>query len=211
MSVIEKLATSLGRKDDVPNQELAKEIAETNDKAAVSELIEILKTTNNKKIKSDCIKTLYEIGYLKPEFISDYYQYFLELLKNKNNRLVWGAMIALKTISNIKPKEICENLTEILDATENGSVITNDNGISILINLSKVKEYFEDTFPLLLEQLRKCEPKQLPMYAERTLPIINAKNKIEFINLMNERMNELNKESQKKRIEKVLKKLMKLN
>lgn len=211
MSVIEKLATSLGRKDDVPNQELAKEIAETNDKAAVSELIEILKTTNDKKIKSDCIKTLYEIGYLKPEFISDYYQYFLELLKNKNNRLVWGAMIALKTISNIKPKEICENLTEILDATENGSVITNDNGISILINLSKVKEYFEDTFPLLLEQLRKCEPKQLPMYAERTLPIINAKNKIEFINLMNERMNELNKESQKKRIEKVLKKLMKLN
>ena len=58
-----------------------------------------------------------------------------------------------------------------------------------------------------MEQLKKCEPKQLPMYAERTLPIINAKNKNEFVNLLNERIIELNKESQKKRIEKVLKKL----
>ena len=207
MSIIDKLATSLGRKDDVPNQELAKEIAETNDKSAVAELIEILKTATDKKIQSDCIKTLYEIGYLKPELISEYYQYFLELLKNKNNRLVWGAMIALKTISNIRPKEIYDNLIEILDATENGSVITNDNGIAILINLSKKKEYLSNTFPLLMEQLKKCEPKQLPMYAERTLPIINAKNKIEFVNLLNERIIELNKDSQKKRIEKVLKKL----
>ena len=207
MSIIDKLATSLGRKDDVPNQELAKEIAETNDKSAVAELIEILKTATDKKIQSDCIKTLYEIGYLKPDLISEYYQYFLELLKNKNNRLVWGAMIALKTISNIRPKEIYDNLIEILDATENGSVITNDNGIAILINLSKKKEYLSNTFPLLMEQLKKCEPKQLPMYAERTLPIINAKNKIEFVNLLNERIIELNKDSQKKRIEKVLKKL----
>ena len=207
MSVIDKLATSLGRKDDVPNQELAKEIAETNNKSAVAELIEILKTATDKKIQSDCIKTLYEIGYIEPELIADFYLYFLELLKNKNNRLVWGAMIALKTISNIRPKEIYDNLIEILDATESGSVITNDNGISILINLSKKKEYLSNTFPLLMEQLKKCEPKQLPMYAERTLPIINAKNKSEFVNLLNERIIELNKESQKKRIEKVLKKL----
>jgi hypothetical protein len=42
LSVIDKLAISLGRKDNIPNQELAKEIAKTNDRVAVSELIEII-------------------------------------------------------------------------------------------------------------------------------------------------------------------------
>ena len=207
MSVLNKLASSLGRRDNMPNQELAKEIAETNNRNSVSELVEILQHSKDKRIQSDCIKTLYEIGYIKPELISDYYKYFLELLKSKNNRLVWGAMIALNTISKIKPKEIYKNLVEILNATDNGSVITKDNGIGILINLSSRKEYAGDTFPLLMEQLRKNEPKQLPMYAERTLPVINETNKQEFIDLLSERINELEKESQKKRIKKVLSKI----
>ena len=45
------------------------------------------------------------------------------------------------------------------------------------------------------------------MYAERTLPIINENNKKEFIDILIQRFDELEKESQKKRIEKVLKKL----
>ena len=128
MSVLNKLASSQGRRDNIPNQELTKEIAETNNRNSVSELVEILQHSKDKRIQSDCIKTLYEIEYIKPESISDYYKYFLELLKSKNNRLVWGAMIAFNTISKIKPKEIYENLVEILNATDNCSVITKDNG-----------------------------------------------------------------------------------
>ena len=207
MSIIEKLATSLGRKDDVPNQELAKEIASANNNNAVTELINILKTTKDKKIQSDCIKTLYEIGYIKPELISEYYQFFIELLESKNNRLVWGAMIALYTISTIKPKKVFENLSKILEAIDKGSVITKDYGVRILINLSAVSDIRNDAFALLMEQLKKCEPKQLPMYAEKCLPIINEENKDVFIEILNDRFDELIKDSQKKRIEKVLKKL----
>ena len=209
--ILEKLATSLERKDDVPNQELAKEIALKNDKEAIKELIEILSESKDKKIQSDCIKTLYEIGYIKPELIENYYDFFIELLKNKNNRLVWGAMIALKTISEIKPKEIFENLPIILEVTEKGSVISNDNGIGILINLAKNQELHNEVFLLLMEQLKKCVPKQLPMYAERALSVIKEKdkNKNKFMALLNERINELGKESQIKRIEKVIKKLNK--
>ncbi len=207
MSIIEKLATSLGRKDDVPNQELAKEIASTNDNNSVSELIDILKTTTDKKLQSDCIKTLYEIGYLKPKLISEYYPFFIELLKSKYNRLVWGAMIALYTISKIKPKELFENLPTILKAIDNGSVITKDFGTRILIVLSGIPDFENDAFALLMEQLRKCEPKQLPMYAEKCLPILDGKNIETFIELLNARFDELEKDSQKKRIEKVLKRL----
>ena len=207
MKVLDKLASSIGRKDDIPNQELAKEIALSGDMGAVKELVELLLNTTNKRIQSDCIKTLYETGYLKPELIADEYQTFIELLKSKNNRLIWGAMIALNTISKVKPKEIYENLIPILDATDKGSVITKDNGIGVLINLYSTDKYTEDAFPLLMEQLKKCVPKQLPMYAERVLPVIKSKNKDEFLDLLNMRMHELEKDTQKNRIRKVIKKL----
>jgi hypothetical protein len=204
--IINKLASSLGRKDNGPNLQLAKEIILKNNKKAINELIKILQENKNRKIQSDCIKTLYEIGYIKPELIAEYHNFFIKLLKSKNNRLVWGAMIALKTISKIKSKEIFENLSVILEVTEKGSVISNDNGIGILINLAKKQELYNDVFPLLMEQLAKCTPKQLPMYAERALLVIKEKDK--FLALLNNRINELNKESQIKRIKKIQRSLL---
>ena len=54
------------------------------------------------KIASDCIKTLYEVGYLKPELIAPYVGDFLKLIKSRENRLVWGGMLALSTIAALK-------------------------------------------------------------------------------------------------------------
>ena len=47
--VISKLASSLNRKDEVPNQELAQEIIKSNDKKAIKELVENL---SNRDIKN---------------------------------------------------------------------------------------------------------------------------------------------------------------
>ncbi len=55
------------------------------------------------------MKVLYEIGYLTPELIADYADDFLKLLRSKNNRMVWGGMIALATIAETKPREIWKN------------------------------------------------------------------------------------------------------
>ncbi|WP_420603597.1 hypothetical protein [Flagellimonas sp.] len=68
MSVIDKLSSSLNRRDEVPNQELAKEIVLSQDKEAVKVLIENL--SNKKAIQNDCIKVLYEIGEQAPQLIS---------------------------------------------------------------------------------------------------------------------------------------------
>ena len=109
MIVIGKLATALNRRDEIPNQELAKEIAERNDKKAVKKLIENLHN-KSKGIQSDCIKTIYEIGILKPKLIVDFIEELIALLDNKNNRLQWGAMTALHTITNESPKKIYQSL-----------------------------------------------------------------------------------------------------
>jgi hypothetical protein len=207
MSVIEKLSSSLNQRDDIANQQLAEEIISSKDKNAVKELVANLRN-KDKNIQSDCIKVLYEIGERgSPELLAQYYKEFGELLVNKNNRLIWGAMTALDTITSVNPKGIFSLLSKIMIAIDNGSVITIDHGVSILAKLSNLKEYTDKTFPLLVEQLKKCPSKQLPMYAEKSAIAVNSKNKNEFVNLLESRMQEMEKDSQRKRIEIILKKI----
>src|SRR5262245_57511213 len=105
MSIVNKLASALDRRDEVPNQELAEAIVRKRDKAAVQELVENL-TNKNKNIQSDCIKVLYEIGEREPALIAEHHDAFGKLLDSSNNRLAWGAMTALDTIAAVKPAAV---------------------------------------------------------------------------------------------------------
>lgn len=206
MSIIGKLASSLNRKDEVPNQELAKEIAEENNKAAVQELVENL-ANKNKNIQNDCIKVLYETGERNPELITNYALTFVALLNHKNNRLQWGAMTALHTIVFEIPQIIYDSLPTIVEASDKGSVITKDYAVKILIKLCSLKPYAEDAFSLLNEQLLKSPTNQLPMYAEHAVPVINDKNKSLFIETLTTRLSDIEKDTKRKRVEKVIKKV----
>ena len=206
MSVINMLSSSQGLKGNEANISLAKEIFATNNKVAVKELVENL-TKNNKNIQSDCIKTLYEIGYLKPELIADYQGEFIKLLKSKNNRLVWGGMIALSTITDLKHAEIFDSLNIILDTVNKGSVITIDAGVEILARLNKYAKYFKVTEPLLMEQLWKCPIKQLPMYIDKSIASIRKDGKEIYLTLIERRKKECDNDSQAKRLDKSLKQI----
>ncbi len=208
MKVIDKLATSLNRRDEFPNQELAKQITVTNDKSAVKELFANL-NNKNKVIQSDCIKVIYEIGALKPRLIADFINELTTLLDNKNNRLQWGAMMALNTITNENPKSIHSALLKIIAVADKGSVITNDQCINILIKLCAMKEYADDAFSLLNERLITSPTNQLPMYAEQALPVITDKNKTAFVITLTSRLGEFEKDTKRLRVEKVIKKLNK--
>jgi hypothetical protein len=206
VSILPKLASSQNRKDEIPNQELAQEIAETENKEAVAELVSNL-SNKDKNLQSDCIKVLYEIGERKPGLISEHLYTFLNLLQSKNNRLVWGAMTALNGITSVNPKAIYENLPEILAAANKGSVIAKDQSVNILIKLAAIPEFTDNALILLLELMQNCPTNQLPMYAENTLPVITENWRKEFAALLTKRMPEIDKESKQKRVAKVVKKL----
>jgi hypothetical protein len=206
MSIINKLAFSLNRRDEAPNQQLAKQIADGNDKKAVAEIVENLQH-KNKNIQSDCIKVLDEIAKLKPKLVADYAPELIALLDNKNNRLQWGAMAALDNMTNDNPKAIHSALANIIACADKGSVITNDHCVGILIKLAGTKEYANNAFALLNERLLISPTNQLPMYAENALPIINEKNKPIFSKTLTSRLSDIEKETKRKRVEKVLKKL----
>ncbi|GGA05026.1 hypothetical protein GCM10008018_58750 [Paenibacillus marchantiophytorum] len=206
MTIIDKLATSLNRKDEGPNQELAKYIADHDDKGAVKELVDNL-YSSDKNIQSDCIKVLYEIGVIKPSLVVEYSKEFVTLLDQGNNRLVWGAMTALDVITLENPETIYLSLATIVDIADKGSVITKDHAVNILIKLCAVEQYADHAFTLLIEQLKKCPTNQLPMYAENAISIVNEKNKALFIETLISRLDEIEKDTKRKRVEKLIKKL----
>jgi hypothetical protein len=208
MSVIDKLACSLGRRDEVPNQELAQQILKSKDKKAVKELVENL-GNKDKNIQSDCIKVLYEIGESQPELIADYDKEFLALLDGRNNRLVWGAMTALDYIASINPARVHQNLGKILMVADQGSVITKDHGVGILIKLAADKRFADDALTLLLDQFRSAATNQLPMYAENSVRVIPDERKASFVKVLTSRLADIEKESKRKRVEKVIAKLSK--
>ncbi|PGS56373.1 HEAT repeat domain-containing protein [Bacillus sp. AFS041924] len=206
MSVIEKLASSLDRRDEEPNIELAVQVADQLDEDAVKELIENL-SNKNKSIQNDCIKVLYEIGDRKPSLLTDYPNEFFSLLNSKNNRLQWGAMTAINSMTNDVPEIIFSKIEKIIDAGNKGSVITKDQVINILIKLCSIKTYYKEAFKLLIDQLVKSPTNQLPMYAERSMAIINEENKQLFIETLTSRLDDIEKETKRKRVEKVIKKI----
>jgi hypothetical protein len=208
MSVIHELACSLNRRDEVPNQELARKLALQKNKAGIQEIAENL-WNKNQEIQSDCVKVVYEIGYIAPELIEDYVQDFIKLLFSKHNRLVWGGMIALGTVAGRKPREILERLNDILKIMASGSVITVDNGVKVLAKAAACgKEYSEAIFPHLIEHLKTCRPKEVAQHAESSFGAVNDANKIQFVEALNLRLPMVTA-AQEARIRKLLKKLEK--
>ena len=211
MSVLNRIAHFQNRRDEVPNQELARDLAAQKDAAGIREIAESLWSNPqvDKNVRADCIKVLYEIGYIEPSLVAEYVEDFIKLLKSNNpstrlrrersdersgqaNRLVWGGMIALGTVAQLKADVVYAHLAEIQRAMDAGSVITMDNGVLALARAaSQGEQYNQAIFPYLLDHLKTCRPKDVAQHAEKTLPAVKAANKAEFISTLEKRMADL--------------------
>ena len=206
MSVINGIAYYQNRRDEVPNQELAHQLAESEGKAGIQEIAENL-WNKNKNVRSDCLKVMYEIGYIHPDLIADYVNDFLELLKDKENRMVWGAMIALATIADLRPHEIWEHIDDVIKAMDKGTLITVVWGVKTLAHIAKVnRTYHSRLFPNLLARLQICIPRDVPMHAESMLVAVEKADKASFLTVIEKRKPELTG-SQLTRLNKVIKKV----
>jgi len=132
----------------------------------------------------------------------------LRLLKSRNNRMVWGSMIALSTIASLKADEIFLQHEQIKRAIDAGSVITQDNGVKTLAALAAQKEeYRQVLIPYLLTHLKTCQPKDVPQRAESISLAIDAPNRTEFVQVLEIRMEELSA-AQATRLKKLIRELM---
>ena len=207
--MIEKLACKLGRNDEMPNIELAEHLCRQNDIAGVKEIVDGFKGTD-KPVANDCIKVLYEIGRRNPNLISDYAKDFISCLRSRNNRLVWGSMMALATIAECASEPIYDKLAVVTVAYEEGSVITVDNSISVFAGLCKANaDYAKTVLPIIINHLQKCKPREVPQHAERAAICFNNENAEEFMKVLEKRKSDLTT-SQQARINRLMKRLYSL-
>ncbi|MBA4384319.1 MAG: hypothetical protein C0410_06255 [Anaerolinea sp.] len=75
MSVLMKIALHQGIRDEIPNQELARELASNRDVDGVKEIAEHL-WDKNTNVSSDCMKVMYETGYIAPDLIAPFFRGF---------------------------------------------------------------------------------------------------------------------------------------
>ena len=204
MSVLQRTAHLQGRRDEVPNQDLARELAAKKDRRGIREIAENLQN-HDKNIQADCIKVLYEVGYIDPALVADFAEDFAVLLKSRNNRLVWGGMIGLSTVAAIRADVVQKHLGEIRDALSEGSVITVDAAVLTLARFASTSEKSRKVaVPLLIDHLMTCRPKDVPQHAEKSLPAVNRLNKKQFAAVLQTRLGDLSG-SGLSRVKKVLK------
>ena len=200
MSTLDRIAYFQGRRDEVPNQELARDLAAREDRAGIREIAEAL-WHREPNVRSDCLKVLYEIGYLKPELVVPYADDFLKLLGSRDNRLVWGAMIGLSTVAELAADQIYPHAGEIQRAMAGGTItphlrppqvgagVTLDAGVLALSRLAATGDDRRTALlPYLLSFLRNCRPSDVPRHAERVLMAVNANSKDEFVAILQARL-----------------------
>jgi hypothetical protein len=202
--VLQRISYFQNQRDEVPNQELARQLAQAHDAAGIQEIASHL-WDKNKNIQSDCLKVLYEIGYLDPHLIAGYVEDFLQLLHSKNNRLVWGAMIGLASVADLRPEAVWAQIDEVMQAVETGSVITVVWGVRALAKVAASQaERRQRIFPFLLRLLGTCIPRDVPTHAESMLCAVDQSVRSEFLSVLETRRGEMTA-SQQARLKKVLK------
>jgi hypothetical protein len=204
MSILYKLASSLGRRDVEPNQKLALQIIERNDKLAIVELIE--NTANrNENIQADCIEVLCEIGKYKPIMIMEFDNFFIQLLSKKNQNLVLGGLEALDYITVLKPDAIYVNLRKIMEVADSGLIISKEHGLSILLQLASVDVYAKEAFSIFLNVFENCALNLYVKYAEKAVLVIKNEFKPILATTLKLRLSKINKnDSKKNRLENVI-------
>ena len=208
MDVLAKLASASGRRDEKPNELLAAAIVKAKDKKAIDDLVANL-SHKNKAVQSDCINTLYEIGEKDPSLLRPHIPAFVKLLEHKNNRMIWGGMSALARVAKIDQAGVYAFLPKIMDAADAGSVITRDNAVSVLASLAGKKPFADEALTLLMDQLRNCPPRQLAMYAEHTAEVITTDYLKMFKDILSKRLADIETDTMKDRIRKVVNRLNK--
>jgi hypothetical protein len=206
MTALDRVASRQGRRDEGPNLELARELAESGDAEAISLIADHL-WDRDQNVRSDCVKVLYELGELKPELIAPYADDFLRLLADKQMRMVWGGMTAIATIATVAADTLYPRAGEIQAAMGRGSVIAVDNGVRALARLAATTpERNAALFPVLLAHLERCRAKEVPQHAEHTVVAVTPDNRDAFVAVLERRFPELSP-AQATRVKRILKNL----
>lgn len=209
MTLADQLASSLGERSQLPNKALGAEIVRSQDKAALNEIRELISENQKLAVLGDALKVVEIMGELDSAFTKEAIDQILPLLDHPSNKIQWRAMSALSTIARHHTKLLFENVSQLIEIMNAGSVITKDHGVKIMLCLYENPSYQNTIGVLLNEQILQAPDNQLGQYAEKWSKRIDSNDLGALIRSLETRQSDLHNPSHQKRISKILKKLYK--
>ncbi len=210
LAIEKRLASSLKRRDQQPNielaQELDKELSENPQSSPVTTLIEIA-GTGKKAAQYDAIKTIYELGRINPSHITPFTEQIIALAQTNDSRVIWGVLQVLNILCDFEPVLLMSNLNLLLAATDRSSVIASDNMMAILAKLNAHEDFSPTITPILLQRLAHSAPNQFPTYAELASVTVPDNNKDQLLKIIDQRLNAIASKPKRSRLFKLKKSL----
>lgn len=208
-NVIDHFSSSLDRRDQGPNEEIAQQIVDGEGGKLLEEVVQVIQSKAVTRTKNDAVMVLMAISRINPKMLVNQADLFIHLLESKSNRQVWGSMIALANMASLVKEKIKPHLAKILQAMDEGTVVTRDHGFSILTELYK-EDRTGDLLALIHEQLLNAPPNQVGQYTEKFMEVVRREDIPAFVEALEVRGRELINEHHLKRLGKNLKKLREL-
>jgi len=207
MSILDRLSSSLGKRDTAANKAVAKDCA-----AKPELLTEVAVGFSDKSapLRGDCAEVFAETSLLNPEATAPHIELMLAQLNDHNNRVRWEILMGISAVAPIKPAEIFAQREQLLAMAQTGSVIVKDGAV---LSLSRVAgangEYRQALLPELLELFTDCRPKDTPRYGEYISEAVadDSKSAAALADALEQRIDECTNKTALGRVYKLLKKL----
>jgi len=182
-------------------KEMAREIMRRRDSSCVAALVELLQ---NESTAESAARVLLECGESAPAMLVPYADTFLELLNRGEGWVVSSAMDSLAWVCQAAPGVLWSRREELISAFEDGTDQTRDSAVAILATLAGSSPTRRSHLsPMLLELLRECSRKSLPVWAEQVVPVLGGRARAQAGRVLAARLDEL-KPSGRRRVEKLL-------
>ncbi len=201
-SVYPRLGAVLGVRHTKADIALGQDIAARRAQDELDGLVELLA---ERDVASSAIKAIYECGYLAPELLVPHLDVFVELVAGRNNRMIWGGMIAVSCAAKAAPEKVWEHRETLEAAWEAGTVITKVSAIHAFAAVAADSpDRAAALSPLFERVLREADPKQLVQMAEAIVPVAVEDRRGSLLAIATSRREELATDNARKRLDRLV-------
>lgn len=198
--VYPRLGAVLGVRDTKADIALGQDIAA---RGAADELAGLVELLDEPAVASSAIKAIYECGYLAPTLLAPHLPRFRALLDSRNNRMVWGGMIAIWCVARAEPEAVWAHREHLEAALRNGTVITQMSAVQALCAVAASDTAKAGALQAWFEEvLETIGSKQLLGAAELILPV--ATERKHLVGSLLDRGDELTTTAARKRLQRLL-------
>jgi len=179
LAVRPQLGASQGVRHTRVDIALGQDIAARGAQAELDGLVELLA---DEQVASSAIKAIYECGYLAPQLLVPHLPVFRAAVDGRNNRMVWGGMIAIWCVAKADPDAVWAHRERLEQALRQGTVITQMSAVQALTTVAGSDPAKAEALSAWFEEvLETIGSKQLVQCAELILPVAAPEQRCEHL------------------------------